>query len=203
MHLGRGVGPLEAGLRDQEVDRVVDRDLAPMQPDVEDDPAGAPDRVRVHHHHVARVRVEPFLAHHLLAVHRPALDELRRVDERPHDARMPDRPHELQVVARVSLVDARVVERGEVVLAQRPRLAVDRRRHEVEAAERGRPELGRLVVGGEGQDGAHVLGRLDHLERFCLRQRRDAVLDHELSRFGHCLPIAGQSLREVLPGDPT
>ncbi len=74
---------------------------------------------------VARVCVEALLAHHLLAVHGPAFDELRRVDERPDEARMLDRVDELLVVARIGLVDARVVERRVVVLAQRARLAVD------------------------------------------------------------------------------
>ncbi len=58
-------------------------------------------------------------------------------------------------------------------------------------------ELGRLVVGREGQDGAHVLGRLDHLERFARRQRGDVVVDDELPRVCHRLAVAGQSGREV------
>ena len=46
--LGPGVRGLEARLGDQEAGRVVDRDLAAVHPDVEDDPAGPPDRVGVH-----------------------------------------------------------------------------------------------------------------------------------------------------------
>ena len=39
MDLGRRVGSLEARVLDQELDRLADIDLAPMKPDVEDDPA--------------------------------------------------------------------------------------------------------------------------------------------------------------------
>ena len=46
--LGPGVGVLEAGVLDQEGDGLVDADLAAVHPDVEDDPAGPPDRVGVH-----------------------------------------------------------------------------------------------------------------------------------------------------------
>ena len=90
LDLGRGVRSLEAGLVDHEVDRVVDADLAAVKLDVKDDPAGSPDGVGVHHHPVLERRVEALLAHHLLAVHGPALDELRRVDEHANEARVVD-----------------------------------------------------------------------------------------------------------------
>ena len=63
-------------------DRLVDGDLAAVHPDVEDDPARPPDRVRVHVQPEVRGVVEALLAHHLLGVHAPALDELRGVGQR-------------------------------------------------------------------------------------------------------------------------
>ena len=57
-------------------------DLAAVHPDVEDDPAGPPDRVGVHVQPEVRGVVEALLAHHLLGVHAPALDELRGVGQR-------------------------------------------------------------------------------------------------------------------------
>ena len=83
MDLGGGVRALEAGLLDQEVDGLVDADLAPVELDVEDDPAGPPDGIGGEHHPVRRRGVEAVLAHQLLAVHPPALDELGRVDQQP------------------------------------------------------------------------------------------------------------------------
>src|SRR3990172_5460465 len=117
--LGQGVGALEPGVLDEEVGRRLDRDLAPMHPDVEDDPAGPPDRVRGERQAELRAIVEALLAHHLLAVHAPALDELRGVAEEPAQRRVPDRDRQLEVVARVGLVDAGVADRGPVVLAHR------------------------------------------------------------------------------------
>ena len=88
LDLGAGVGPLEARLLDEEVDRLVDGQLAAVQPDVEDDPAGPPDRVGVEHQPEARVVVEAVLAHHQLRVHPPALDELGGVGHQPGQRRM-------------------------------------------------------------------------------------------------------------------
>ncbi len=134
VHFGRGLGSLEARFIDQELDGILDTDLAAVQPDVEDDPAGSPDRVGVHDHAVRGRGVEALLAHHLLAVHAPALDELGRVDQQPGEAGMLDRRRELLVVPGVGLVDAGVADRRPVVLEHRPRVAVDRWRDDVDAA---------------------------------------------------------------------
>ena len=63
----RAFGRSKPRLLDQEVGRLVDAQLAAVHPDVEDDPAGPPDRVGVHDQAEARVVVEALLAHHLLA----------------------------------------------------------------------------------------------------------------------------------------
>ena len=83
---------------------------------------------------------------------------------------------ELEVVARVGLVDAGVADRGVVVLAHRVRVVADRRRDDVDARS-GAVELGRLEVGGEGDDGAQVLGRGDDAIRSSGRHRREVVVD--------------------------
>ena len=89
------------------------------------------------------VVVEALLAHHQLGVHPPALDELGGVGQQAGERRMAAGDVELQVVARVGLVDARVADRGEVVLAHRVGVAVDRRRDDVDAlARRGRTTAG-------------------------------------------------------------
>ena len=83
-HLGPRIRLLEARVLDEEADRVVNADLAPVHANVEDDPARPPDRVRMHvQAEVGRI-VEPLLAHQLLGVHGPPLDELGRVC---HEAR--------------------------------------------------------------------------------------------------------------------
>jgi hypothetical protein len=47
IHLGPGVRPLEARLGDEKVGGLLDTEFATVHPDVEDDPARPPDRVRV------------------------------------------------------------------------------------------------------------------------------------------------------------
>ena len=96
-----------------------------MHPHVEDDPGRPPDRVRRERDPELGSVVEAVLAEHLLAVHAPALDELRRVDLGAGQRRMPRGKRELEVVARVGLVDAGVADRGAVVLAHRAGIAVD------------------------------------------------------------------------------
>src|SRR5690242_1719090 len=43
--LGEGIRPFEAGVLDEEVGSLLDRDLAAVHPDVEDDPGSPPDGV--------------------------------------------------------------------------------------------------------------------------------------------------------------
>ena len=105
-----------------------------------------------------RAVVEAVLAHHQLRVHPPALDELGGVGQEAGQRPVPASGVELEVVARVGLVDAGVADRGEVVLAHRVRVAVDRRGDDVDAL-RVAVEGGRLEVGGERDDVAQVLGR--------------------------------------------
>ena len=171
MDLGPRVGALEAGVLDEEVGRLLDGQLAAMHPDVEDDPAGPPDRVRVHDHAEAGVVVEALLAHHQLGVHAPALDELGGVGQQPRQRRMATRDVELEVVARVGLVDARVADRGVVVLAHRVRVAADRRRDDVDALRASVSNFGRREVGRERHDVAQVLGRRDDVDPLVGRAR--------------------------------
>jgi hypothetical protein len=100
--LGLRLRALEAGVIDEEVDRSLDADLAAMEADVEDDPAGPPDRVGVHREARLGADVEALLAHHLLGVHAPALDELRGVDEDAHQRGVGVGAEELEVVPGVA-----------------------------------------------------------------------------------------------------
>ena len=59
-------------------------------------------------HALRRRGLEAVLAHHLLAVHAPALDELGRIHEQPRQGGRVQRGRELVVVARIRLVDAGV-----------------------------------------------------------------------------------------------
>ena len=140
--LGPGIRFLEARLLDEEPDGLVDADLAAVHADVEDDPAGPPDRVRVQVEAEVGGRIEALLAHHLLGVHPPSLDELRGVGHQPGHRRVAVGDAQLEVVAGIRLVDARVADRAEVVLAHRVRVVTDRRRDDVDAL-RPRVELRR------------------------------------------------------------
>ena len=112
---------------------------------------------------VLRRVVEAVLAHHQLRVHPPAFDEFRRVGEQTRQRRMAAGRIELQVMTGVRLVDARVADRGAVVLAHGVQVAVDRRRDDVDAL-RLRVERGGREVRGERDDVAQVLGRLDDVD---------------------------------------
>ena len=171
--LGGRVRSLEAGVLDEGLDGLADADLAPMEPDVEDDPCGAPDRVGRDDDPPLGGVLEALLEHQLLAVHAPALHELGRAREQPRGRRGTERGRVLLVVPRVRLVDARVHDRRPAVLPHRARVAVDRRRDEVEAAQ-GPIVDGRLDVRGEGHDAAQVGRRRDDLEELVVRDRRDA-----------------------------
>ena len=195
MDLGAGVRLLEARLLDQEADRLLDRHLAPVHPHVQDDPAGAPDRVRVHVQAEVRGVIEALLPHHLLAVHAPALDEFRGLDHEPRERRMAAGDRQLEVMARVRLVDARVADRAVVVLAHRIRVVVDRRGDDVDAG-RAPIELRRVEVGRKWDHVAQVLGRFDDLDPLVGRDRDDLVVDQVLARPNHDLAVGVQRLRE-------
>src|SRR3954470_21956913 len=79
LDLGSRVRRLEGGVLDEEGDGFVYPDLTAVHPDVEDDPARPPDGVGRDVEPEVRRVVEALLAHHLLGVHPPALDELRGV----------------------------------------------------------------------------------------------------------------------------
>ena len=103
-----------------------------MHPDVQDDPAGPPDRVRMHVEAEVRGGVEPLLPHHLLRIHPPAFDELGRIREEARERWMGVRHRELEMMSGVRLVNARIADRAEVVLPHRVRVVSDRRRHDVD-----------------------------------------------------------------------
>ena len=195
LDLRHGVGALEAGVADEEVDGVGDGDLASMETDVEDDPAGPPDGVGVEHETKGRRIVEALLAHDLLAVHAPALGELGRVGDGPDEAGMGDRRGQLQMVAGERLVDAGVADRGAVVLAHRGRVAVDGRRHDVDAG-RVAVEARRIEVGREGHHVAQVLGRGDDLEALAVGDRHQVVLDEVVAGAEHRHAIFLEGLLE-------
>ena len=190
-----GVRPLEARLVDEEVRRLLDADLAAVHPHVEDDPAGPPDRVRVQREAEVRGVVEALLAHHLLGVHAPALDELRRVGEEPGQARVAVGDRELEMMARVGLVDARVADRAVVVLAHRVRVVADRRRDDVDAL-RVRVELRRREVRRERDDVAEVLGGRDHVDPLVVRDRDDLPFDEVVATPDHHVAVGVEGLVE-------
>ena len=144
----------------------------------------------------ARVVVEAVLAHHQLRVHAPALDELRGVGQQARQRRVAAGDVELEVVAGIRLVDAGVADRGEVVLAHRVRIAVDRRRHDVDAL-RVAVERRRREVGRERDDVAQVLGRLDDVDALVVRDRHEVVLDEVRAGPEHRGPVGLERRREV------
>ena len=176
---------------DDEVDRFTERDLAPVHPHVQDDPARPPDRVGMHDDPEARVVVEAVLAHHQLRVHPPALGEFRRVGQQASERWMTPSRVQLQVVAGIRLVDAGVADRGEVVLPHRVRVAAHRRRDDVDAL--GVPvERRGLEVGGERDDVAQVLRRLDDVDALVGRNGDEVALDQVSARSMHRGRVRGQ-----------
>ena len=156
----------------------------------------APDGIGVHRRAEGGSGVEALLAHHLLGVHAPALDELGGVGEHPGQARVLRRDGELEVVARVCLVDARVRDRGVVVLQHRVGVVVHGRRHDVDAALVG-VEAGGREVGRERHHAAQVLRRGDDLDDLVVRDGDDVVLDEVGARAAHRVLVA---LERVLEG---
>ena len=142
-----------------------------------------------------RPGVEALLAHHLLGVHAPALDELRGLGEHPGQRRVMRRDRELQVVARVRLVDAGVGDRRAVVLAHRVRVVVDGRRDDVDAALVG-VEAGGREVGRERHHRAQVLGGRDDLDPLVVRDRGQVVLDEVGAGARHDVAVAVERLVE-------
>ena len=140
--------------------------------------------------------VEALLAHHQLAVHPPALDELGGVGQQPGQRRVPAGGVELEVVARVGLVDAGVADRRVVVLAHRVRVAVDRRRDDVDALRVG-VERGRREVGRERHDVAQVLGGRDDVDPLVARDGHEVVLDEVRARAEHRVAVALERVLEV------
>ena len=129
-----------------------------------------------------RAVVEALLAHHLLAVHAPALLEFRRRHLRPGQRRMARRESQLEVVAGIRLVDAGVADRRAIVLAHRAGVAVDVGRDDVDAHRRRVPARG-LEVGRERQHAAQV--------RRCRRsppRARPAGPSRCRGRSGSCAP---------------
>ena len=116
--------------------------------------------------------VEAFLAHHLLAVHCPALGELGGVNEQSDEARMRDRRRQLLMMSRVRLVDAGVVDRRVVVLAHRPGVAAstDGVTTYKPLGALPLPNLGGVKYAAKGQHVAQILGCLDDRDRFVRRQ---------------------------------
>ena len=136
-----------------------------------------------------RAVVEALLAHHLLAVHAPALDELGGVDLGAGQRRVARGERELQVMARVRLVDAGVADRGAVVLAHGVGVVVDRRRDDVDADRRRIPAR-RLEVRRERHHAAQVRRRRDDLDPLVRRDRRDVVVDEVLAGATPCVAVA-------------
>ena len=102
---------------------------------------------------------------------------------------------ELEVVARVGLVDARVADRAPVVLAHGARVVVHGGGDDVDAR-RARVELRRLEVRGERDDVAQVVGRRDDLEALVVGHRHDAVLDEVGTGPGDGGPVLAERLCE-------
>ena len=195
-HLGGGVAALEPGLLDEEVRRLLDGQLAAVHPHVEDHPAGPPDGVGVEDDPEARVVVEAVLAHQQLGVHAPALDELGGVGQQAGQRRDPAGRVELEVVARVGLVDAGVADRGEVVLEHRVGVVADRRGDDVDALRVG-VERRRREVRRERDDVAQELGRLDDVDPLVVGHRDEVVVDQVLAGAQHRGAVGVERGREV------
>ena len=148
------------------------------------------------HHAVRRGGVEALLAHHLLAVHAPALDELRRVDQQPGEGRMRRPRRTTAGGAWVRLVDAGVADGRPVVLQHRSRIAIHRRRDDVDApavaVELGR--AGSTQRTGSRCAGTPGVGTTDS-DSFA-GHGRDAVLPDEVPRAEHRVAIALERLLE-------
>ena len=132
---------------------------------------------------------EAVLSHHQLRVHAPALGEFRRVGEQASERWVPPSRVELQVVAGIRLVDAGVTDRGVVVLPHRVRVSVDRWRDDVDAL--GVPvERRGLEVGGERDDVAKVLRRLDDVDALVGRNGDEVVLEARMPSLFSFRPTA-------------
>ena len=146
--------------------------------------------------------VEALLAHHLLGVHPPALDELRGIDQDAGQAGMPCRHRQLEVVARVGLVDAGVADRAAVVLAHGVGVVADRWRDDVDAGRVG-VELGRLEIGRERDDVAEVLRGGDDVDPLVVRDGDDVAVDEVLPSPDHHVAVGLERLLERPRGGRT
>ena len=99
-----------------------------------------------------------------------------------------DATTELEVVARVRLVDAGVADRGAVVLAHGVRVVVHGRRHDVDPDRVG-IERRRREVRRERHDVAQVLGRRDDVDPLVVRDRDQVVIDQVLAGPSHRQPV--------------
>ena len=114
------------------------------------------------------------------------------------------RDRQLEVVAGIRLVDARVADRAVVVLAHRVRVVADRRGDDVDAL-RVAVELRRREVGRERDDVAEVLGRRDDVDPLVRRDRHDPVVDQVLAAADHDVAVRLERLlerRRVVALDP-
>src|SRR5437667_110624 len=178
-----------------EVDRLVERHLARVQVDVDQDPASPPDLVEELHEFRLWVGAESGLLHHVLAVVRPALDRLRRVREDARVRRVQARAGELQMMPGVSFVDRGVPDARERMLPEHLRFVLDRRHHVESLFVRLEPR--RRVVRRERDHVPQVRGRLDDRELLVRRNRREVVLADERLRVRHRLRRIRERLLEA------
>src|SRR6266581_3922789 len=195
LHLRDRARALHARFPHEEVDRLVERHLARVQVDVDQDSAGPPDLVEQLHEFRLRVGAESGLLHHVLAVMGPTLDRLRRVREDARVRRIQARARQLQMMPGITFVDRGVPDARVGMLAKHLGLVLDRRHH-VESLFVCLEPRGR-VVRGERNHVPQVRRRLGDGKLLVRGDRREVVLADERLRVRHRLRRVRERLLEA------